>query len=109
VLAIVEVGGKQYLVKEGDTIRVEKIKGDIGSDFTINNVLFLKNDGNISLGRPYLTDAKVLCKISNQIREKKIKVFYYHSKTTHKRMLGHRQPKTILKVEKIELGGQYGS
>lgn len=40
MLAIVEVGGKQYLVKEGDTIRVEKIKGDIGSDFTINNVLF---------------------------------------------------------------------
>ncbi|MGB9749987.1 MAG: 50S ribosomal protein L21 [Caldisericia bacterium] len=105
MLAIVEVGGKQYLVKEGDSLRVEKIKGDIGSEFIINNVLFIKNDGDFNLGKPYLKDAKVLCRISNQIKEKKIKVFFYHAKTTHKRMLGHRQPKTVLKVEKIEVGG----
>lgn len=105
MFAIVEIGGKQYLVKESDSIRVEKIKGDIGSDFVIENVLFIKNDGKILVGTPYVKDAKVHCKITNQIREKKIKVFFYHAKTTHKRMLGHRQPKTILKVEKIEVGG----
>ncbi len=105
MFAIVEIGGKQYLVKENDSIKVEKIKGDIGSELTIENVLFVKSDGDIIIGTPYVKGAKVHCKITNQIREKKIKVFFYHAKTTHKRMLGHRQPKTMLKVEKIEIGG----
>ncbi len=105
MFAIVEIGGKQYLVKENDSIKVEKIKGDIGSEVVIDNVLFVKNDGDVLVGTPYVKNAKVLCKITNQLREKKIKVFFYHAKTTHKRMLGHRQPKTMLKVEKIEIGG----
>lgn len=105
MFAIVEIGGKQYLIKEGDSIRVEKIKGDIGSEYIINNVLFIRKNGDFILGKPYLKDTKVLCKISNHIKERKIKIFFYHAKTTHKRMFGHRQPKTILKVEKIEIGG----
>ncbi|MDI6861656.1 MAG: 50S ribosomal protein L21 [Caldisericia bacterium] len=105
MFAIVEIGGKQYLVKENDSIRVEKIKGDIGSEVFIDNVLFVKKDGEIIVGTPYVKNARVYCKITNQIRERKIKVFFYHAKTTHKRMLGHRQPKTILKVERIEIGG----
>lgn len=105
MFAIVEIGGKQYLVKENDSIKVEKIKGDIGSEVVIDNVLFVKNDGDVLVGTPYVKNAKVHCKITNQLREKKIKVFFYHAKTTHKRMLGHRQPKTMLKVEKIEVGG----
>lgn len=105
MFAIVEIGGKQYLVKENDSIKVEKIKGDIGSEVVIDSVLFVKNDGDVLFGTPYVKNAKVHCKITNQLREKKIKVFFYHAKTTHKRMLGHRQPKTMLKVEKIEVGG----
>lgn len=105
MFAIVEIGGKQYLVKENDSIKVEKIKGEIGSEVVIDNVLFVKNDGDVLVGTPYVKNAKVHCKITNQLREKKIKVFFYHAKTTHKRMLGHRQPKTMLKVEKIEIGG----
>lgn len=105
MFAIVEIGGKQYLVKENDSIKVEKIKGDIGSEVVIDSVLFVKNDGDVLVGTPYVKNAKVHCKITNQLREKKIKVFFYHAKTTHKRMLGHRQPKTMLKVEKIEVGG----
>ncbi|MCX8095080.1 MAG: 50S ribosomal protein L21 [Caldisericia bacterium] len=105
MFAIVEIGGKQYLVKENDSIKVEKIKGDIGSEILINNVLFVKKDGEFLVGNPYVKNVKVHCKITNQLREKKIKVFFYHAKTTHKRMLGHRQPKTMLKIEKIEIGG----
>lgn len=105
MFAIVEIGGKQYLVKEGDSVKVEKINSEIGSEYVINNVLFVRKNGEFLLGKPFVNDAKVYCKIINQIKEKKIKVFFYHAKTTHKRMLGHRQPKTILKVEKIEVGG----
>lgn len=105
MFAIVEVGGKQFIVKEGDSIKVEKINKEIGSEFIINNVLLVKDDSKIMLGKPYLDDAKVLCKISNHVKERKIRVFFYHAKTTHKKMRGHRQQKTILKVEKIQLGG----
>jgi len=105
VFAIIEAGGKQYLVKEGDTLKVEKLPYDEGSEVVFDKVLLLKKENEEVVGAPYVEGAKVLGKVLKQMKERKIKVFTYHAKTTHKRMLGHRQRKTVVKIEKIELGG----
>lgn len=105
VFAIIETGGKQYLVKEGDTLKIEKLPYDEGSEVVFDKVLLLKNEEGEKVGTPYVEGVKVIGKVLKQMKDKKIKVFTYHAKTTHKRMLGHRQRKTVVKIERIELGG----
>ncbi len=100
-IAIIETGGKQYLVKKGDRIQVEKLGGDAGSTVSFDKVLFTSDGKDFQLGKPYLNGAKVEAKILKQGRGKKIRVFKYKAKSKYRRTIGHRQHFTEVEITKI--------
>lgn len=99
--AVIECGGKQYKVQEGDTLKVEKLNAEIGSSISIDKVLLIGGE-KTQIGNPIVSGAKVTCKVLNQDKEKKILVFHYKAKKNIRTRYGHRQPFTSLLVEKIE-------
>jgi len=101
--AVIATGGKQYLVKEGDIIRVEKIDLDKGQNIEFDQVLMVDKDGEYFIGRPLVEKARVSGKILTQDKAKKIIVFKYKSKKKYRKKTGHRQPFTEVLIEKIEL------
>ncbi len=96
--AIFVTGGKQYYVKEGDTLYVEKLDVEAGKDITFTEVLY----ANGKYGTPYVKDAKVTCTVEKHGKNKKIVVFKYKPKKKYRNTKGHRQPYTKLTVKKIE-------
>ncbi len=96
--AIFVTGGKQYYVAEGDTIYVEKLPNEAGSDVVFTEVLFV--DGKA--GNPVVPNAKVTCTVEKHGKQKKIVVFKYRPKKKFRKTQGHRQPYTKLVVKKIE-------
>ena len=99
--AIIETGGKQLKVEEGQTIYVEKLDVEEGKEYTFDKVVALEN-GGLTLGTPYVDGAKVTCKVEKPGKEKKLVIFKYKQKTgSTRRKQGHRQPYTKLTVEKI--------
>lgn len=99
--AIVETGGKQYRVQEGDTVYVEKLEAAAGDVVTLDTVLAVSKDGQLTLGAPVVAGAKVEAKVVEQGKNKKIIVFKYKPKKDYRRKQGHRQPYTKLIIEKI--------
>ena len=102
MFAIVETGGKQYRVQEGDNIFVEKLDADVDSNVVFDQVLAVVNDGDVKVGAPVVEGAKVTAKVLAQGKEKKILVFKYKAKSNYRRRQGHRQPFTKVSIEKIE-------
>jgi len=100
VYAIIETGGKQYKVSEGDIIFVEKLDVEEGSEYVFKNVLLISDGSELKVGAPYL-DAEVKANAVKQGKDKKIRVFRYKSKKNEKKCLGHRQPYTKLQIVKI--------
>lgn len=100
--AVIETGGKQLRVEEGQEIFVEKLDVEVGSDITLDKVVLVQ-DGTLKLGNPYVEGAKVTCHVEKQGKEKKVLIFKYKAKkgSTHRKQ-GHRQPYTKLTVTKIE-------
>lgn len=99
--AIIETGGKQYRVQEGDTLFVEKLNASEGDVVTIENVLAVSKDGSLTFGAPVVAGAKVEAKVVAQGKAKKVVVFKYKPKKDFRRKQGHRQPFTKLVIEKI--------
>jgi len=99
--AVFEIGSKQYKVKEGDRIRVEKLDVAEGAKVEFDRVLLLSDDA-LSLGKPYVDGAKVVCVAEAQGKHKKVIVYKFKSKKGFHKKKGHRQPFTALKIEKIE-------
>lgn len=99
--AIIETGGKQYRVQEGDTLFVEKLEANQGDVVTIDSVLAVSKDGKLTVGAPVVKGAKVEAKVVEQGKGKKIIVFKYKPKKDYRRKQGHRQPYTKLVIEKI--------
>lgn len=100
--AIIETGGKQLKVSEGDQIYVEKLEGKEGSEVVIDKVVAVESEEGLKLGNPYVEGCKVTCKLEKQGKGKKIVIFKYKAKTgSTRRKQGHRQPYTKLTVEKI--------
>lgn len=100
--AIIETGGKQYRVTEGDVVTVEKIEAGEGETVEFDRVLTVVKDGSVVIGKPVVTGAKVTAKVMTQGKAKKILVFKYKAKSNYRRRQGHRQPFTKLVIEKIE-------
>ncbi len=98
--AVVESGGKQHRVREGDLLRVEKVAGDVGSTFTFDKVLMIGGDAP-SFGAPLVDGATVEAEIVQQARSKKVLVFKKQRRKNYRRMYGHRQPYTHLRVKSI--------
>ncbi len=99
--AIIENGGKQYKVSEGDVVRVEKLKANVGDEVTFN-VLMVGGEGDVKVGKE-VEGAKVTAKVEAQDKFRKIIVFKYKSKKNERKKQGHRQPFTQVKIESITL------
>lgn len=98
--AIVQTGGKQYKVREGDLIRVEKLPAEEGSEVTLDEVLMVVGD-ETRIGRPLVDGASVTARVQRTAKAKKIVVFKYKPKKNYRKKTGHRQPFTELLIEKI--------
>ncbi len=100
--AIIETGGKQYLVKPGDIIQIERIEKPLKGDAVhFDKVLLIVKEGGIKLGNPYLKAAKIGGKLLKEGRYKKITHLRYHSKTRQQRRKGHRQIFAEVKIEEF--------
>lgn len=98
--AIIKTGGKQYRVSEGDVLRVEKLKGDVGATVEFGEVLMLGGE-KVAIGTPVVSGASVKAEILAQDRAKKIIVFKMKRRKNYRRKYGHRQPYTELKITGI--------
>lgn len=98
--AIIETGGKQVKVEEGQEIYVEKLSAEADETVTFEKVLFVGGDA-VKVGAPYLEGATVTAKVEKQGRQKKITVFKYKRRKNYHRKQGHRQPYTKLVIDKI--------
>lgn len=102
--AIIESGGKQYRVTEGQVVRLEKLPGQPGEEVVLDRVLLVA-DGRTVVGTPFVEGARVVGRIVAQGRGRKILVFKFKPKVRYRRRQGHRQPYTALRIERIEFGG----
>ncbi len=100
--AVVKTGGKQYRVETGQTIRVEKIDGDVGTTVTLDNVLMYSDGENVNVGQPNLDNVTVSGYIVEQDKARKILVFKYKKRKRYRRKQGHRQPFTAIKIDSIQ-------
>ena len=100
--AVVASGGKQYKVQEGDVLRVEKIKGDVGASVAFDKVLMVSDGESVKLGQPVVENAAVHAQIIEQGKAKKIIVFKYKRRKRYRRTQGHRQQYTAVRIERID-------
>lgn len=101
-IAVIKTGGKQYKVKEGDILSIEKISGKEGDKVELEVLMIADDDAKeVSIGRPVLDAKKVAAKIEKQFKDKKITVIKYKAKVRYRRKKGHRQNLTKVKIEKI--------
>ena len=102
MLAVIKTGGKQYLVKPGDKIKIEKIDKKESSEITFKEVLLVEKNRKLEIGTPLVKSAKVIGKILSQGKGKKVIIFKYKAKTRYKKKAGHRQLYTEVEILKIE-------
>lgn len=103
-IAVIKTGGKQYLVEEGKVLRIEKIPGEKESEVIIDEVLLSYEDGGekFKIGEPFVSSTIVKGKIMKQGRAKKVRVVKFKPKVRYKRLRGHRQPFTEIKITRIQ-------
>ena len=99
--AIIDNGGKQYRVQEGDVVKVEKLNAEVGAEVTFN-VVMISDENGIKVGAD-VANAKVTATVEKQDNYKKIIVFKYKAKKNERKKQGHRQPFTAVKIAKISL------
>jgi len=99
--AIIQTGGKQYQVAAGDTLRVEKLRGNVGETIELSDILMVVDGENVKIGRPVLDEAKVVARIAEQGRAKKVVVFKKKRRQGYRVKKGHRQQYTALTIEEI--------
>ena len=96
--AVIETGGKQYTVREGDLVKVEKLDANEGDAVTFDKVLLVAKDGSVNVGKPYVADAKVEAKVLKQAKDKKVIVYKFKAKKNDRIKRGHRQPYTLVEI-----------
>ncbi|MFA6048308.1 MAG: 50S ribosomal protein L21 [Parcubacteria group bacterium] len=101
MLAIIKTGGKQYKVKVGDKIKVEKLEGEEGAKITFDQVLFLGDEKTAKVGTPVVTGAKVEARILKTAKGKKVTGIKFKPKKRYKVKFGHRQTMTEVEITKI--------
>ena len=99
--AIIETGGKQYKVNEGDVIFIEKLDVEAGDKVTFDKVLALNTGDKFTAGAPYVKGATVTANVVKNGKGKKLYILKYKSKKNEKSKIGHRQPYTKVQIEKI--------
>jgi len=107
--AIIESGGKQYRIAEGEKVKVEKLSGNADDQITLGEVLVLNDGENTLVGTPYVQGASVTGKIVIQGKARKVTVFKYKRRKDTKKKKGHRQAFTELVIEKIQMEATNGA
>ena len=100
--AVVNTGGKQYKVQEGDLLRVEKLPGEIGAEIAFDQVLLFSDGEKLTIGQPLVENVAVNGHIVEQAKSKKIIVFKYKRRKRYRRKQGHRQLYTTVKIDSIK-------
>lgn len=99
--AIIETGGKQYRVQEGDVVFVEKLSAEEGAAVVFDKVLVISGEDQLTVGSPAVEGASVNAKVVGHGKDKKVIVFKYKPKKGYRKKQGHRQPYTKVQIEKI--------
>jgi large subunit ribosomal protein L21 len=99
--AVIETGGKQYRVSEGDAISVEKLQYQVGDEVEFDRVLLVSGEKGLTIGQPIVEGAKVVARVESEGRGDKILVWKYRPKQRYRRRQGHRQAYTRIRIEKI--------
>ena len=109
MFAVVETGGKQYKVRPGDTLQIEKLPVEPGETIELDRVLMVADDDQVAVGSPLVNGAKVLAEVVEQGRGPKIIVFKYKAKVRYRRKTGHRQSLTTVRITEIQGASSNGS
>ena len=99
--AVIETGGKQYRVQEGDSLFVEKLECQAGDSVELDKVLLVPNEGNITVGKPYVDGVSVSAKVLENGKARKVVIYKYKAKKDYRKKQGHRQPYTKIEIQKI--------
>ena len=97
--AVIETGGKQYLVSSKDKVTLEKLDGKVGDTISFDKVLLTIDGDKVNLGKPVVSGTKVTGKIIEHSKADKIVVFKYRAKSRYRRKTGHRQNQTIVEIQ----------
>ena len=103
--AVIMSGGKQYRVSEGDIVRVEKLKSELGAPVEFKDVLLVKTEEKTYIGQPLVEGASVQGILESEDRDDTILVFKYKKKKQYRRTRGHRQQHSNVRIEKITIAG----
>lgn len=104
MLAVIKTGGKQYKVEKGTRLSVEKLSKEEGSEVIFEEVLLLGDEKSVEVGTPTVSGARVVAKVLEEGRAKKVIVFKYRRRKRYSRKLGHRQPFTKVEIVEIKKG-----
>ena len=99
--AVLETGGKQYRVVEGDTLEIERLETEAGKPVTFDRVLMVSNEGKVSVGAPTVTGAKVVADVIEHKRGTKVTTFKMKRRKGYHKTIGHRQELTVVKITNI--------
>lgn len=102
--AVIQTGGKQYRVSEGDTVKVEKLTAEAGASIDLNQVLMVADGDDVKVGKPYLDGVKVTATVESHGRAKKVKIVKFRRRKHYLKRQGHRQWFTALKITSISAG-----
>ncbi|HOY55973.1 MAG TPA: 50S ribosomal protein L21 [bacterium] len=101
-LAVIKTGGKQYVVKEGQVLKIEKLAESEKKDFSFSQVLLVADEtGTIKIGNPFISGTEISAELLKTGRARKIRVVHYKPKTRQHKVYGHRQPFSQVKIKKI--------
>jgi large subunit ribosomal protein L21 len=100
--AVIETGGKQYRVAQGDHIRLEKVPGKKGDSVVFDKILLTSDGENVQVGKPYLEHARVVGLLKGEGKEKKIIVFKFKHRKGYRKTRGHRQHYSLIQINSIE-------
>lgn len=101
--AVLETGGKQYRVKSGDKLVVERLSVEAGKPVTFDKVLMVNNDGDLKIGAPTLESASVVADVLEHKRGPKVLTYKMRRRKTYRKTIGHRQEQTIVQVKEINV------
>ncbi|EXJ15420.1 50S ribosomal protein L21 [Imhoffiella purpurea] len=102
--AVIQTGGKQYRVSEGDTLKVEKLTAEEGASIDFEQVLMVADGDEVRVGKPYLDGGKVTATVESHGRAKKVKIIKFRRRKHHMKHQGHRQWFTAVKITGISVG-----
>lgn len=99
--AVIKTGGKQYRVTEGQTLKVEKLDADQGSNIELDEVLMVADGENVKIGAPYIDGGKVTATVEGHGRGDKVTIIKFRRRKHHRKQMGHRQHFTAIKITGI--------